>query len=672
MYLFRLLLLLSLSLCAFSSLSPSLSNFIAGHDFVPISSVSSFSSFSSSVLLTNLTFAIKFQHLDILDALFESMQGWQEESEMEIEKKTEKVQSTEKEKVQKMQRENKHWSWARAKDFFFDTQKANFVEQWVKDHANSAKIIQNSGARIVVELTLEDAEKIMQTEFFTFRSESKRVEVFRALEYKLHEDLAEHVEYVFGVVDFPNVLRPTGVFRAGKVVPNDRSFGGVNADITYPGYVSPHVLNSYYGIDSVGNCASGQTNGVFETKSQFYVDSDNQGFMTASSISITTKNYVKFGGNIPNNPAACVADNCDEAMLDIEYLMAIAQKATTTFYNMQDVNSVFGDFLTYLSGLSSVPSVISISYDQTETPLDPNGGFYLDSGFFPFYSASAAVTQNSFATFAQMLGLAGTTIVVSSGDDGSNAYGARTNAAALGIVPSFPASCPYVIAVGATQGPESNLPEIGASSSTLASITSGGGFSNFWKRPSWQNTTVSAYVASSGVSNATGRFNTSGRAYPDVALLGHNYVVVVSGQEGFIDGTSASAPVFAAMLTLINKNRASAGLGTLGFLNARLYSLINKPGIFNDITSGNSRCVAVVSCTMFSAYYFSATSGWDALTGIGSVNFGALNSALNGSSIAPSVCPSIPDPTQTPVSSGNSVLVGWFVFISLLILCIAL
>jgi len=226
--------------------------------------------------------------------------------------------------------------------------------------------------------------------------------------------------------------------------------------------------------------------------------------------------------------------------------------------------------------------------------------------------------------------------MVSSGDDGANGEGARNNVpAGCGFAPSYPASSPYVTAVGATQGPEAQpvAPEVGCSSSSNGLITSGGGFSSVWNTPSYQSKVVGQYLS---MSNATGEmppssaYAANGRGYPDVAVLGHNYYITAGGQSLIVSGTSASSPVFAAMITIANSRRMNAGKATLGFLNPALYQIYaSNPSVFNDITSGWSNCPASQTvpppCCQFG---WPATSGWDAMTGLGSVVFPKLMDAL--------------------------------------------
>lgn len=84
----------------------------------------------------------------------------------------------------------------------------------------------------------------------------------------------------------------------------------------------------------------------------------------------------------------------------------------------------------------------------------------------------------------------GVTLLASSGDDGAPGSQARGNAIFCGYSPSFPASSPYVTAVGGTMGPESGMPEVSCTSDNGGVITTGGGFSNSYSQPSWQSQQV--------------------------------------------------------------------------------------------------------------------------------------------------------------------------------------
>lgn len=154
----------------------------------------------------------------------------------------------------------------------------------------------------------------------------------------------------------------------------------------------------------------------------------------------------------------------------------------------------------------------------------------------------------------------------------------------------------------------------GTSSETAASFSSGG-FSNYFGTPSYQSSAVKSYLSAIGSTNS-GKFNTSGRAYPDVSAIGTNLGIVVDNQVEGVDGTSCSSPVFASVIALINNQLASAGKSPLGFLNPFLYA---NPSAFHDVTSGsNPGC---------NTNGFSALSGWDPVTGLGTPNYAALKTA---------------------------------------------
>ena len=187
--------------------------------------------------------------------------------------------------------------------------------------------------------------------------------------------------------------------------------------------------------------------------------------------------------------------------------------------------------------------------------------------------------------------------------------------------------------LGATQGIESGLPETVCSAYTGGGITSGGGFSAVFAKPAYQVSAVSGYFGHLATPPAAG-FDTSGRGYPDVAVAGHSYEVIIGGKVQSVDGTSCSSPAFAAMISLINAKRKAEGKTPLGFLNHMLYAT-STAAAFNDITTGNNRCTAGGQ-SLFGILPptcccegFDAAKGWDPVSGLGSVNFQKLAQALN-------------------------------------------
>ena len=209
--------------------------------------------------------------------------------------------------------------------------------------------------------------------------------------------------------------------------------------------------------------------------------------------------------------------------------------------------------------------VISTSYGYQEADLTPS---YM---------------QRQCAEYGK-LSLTGMTFVYSSGDSGVAGFdnlclddegnqipgvnGTRFN-------PSFPGGCPYVTSVGATQvvpGHKVTDPE----SAVFQRFPSGGGFSNIFPRPSYQDAAVSGYLEKYPPPYAAGVFNATGSAFPDVSANGLNYSVVIDGQFRLVSGTSASAPTFASILSAINDARLAVGKNPVGWVNPAVSILFHQ------------------------------------------------------------------------------------------------
>ena len=141
-----------------------------------------------------------------------------------------------------------------------------------------------------------------------------------------------------------------------------------------------------------------------------------------------------------------------------------------------------------------------------------------------------------------------------------------------------------------------------------------------------------------------------------MSLLGHNYQVFLGGTLYAVDGTSASAPVMAAFISLVNSRRKASGLSTMGWINPFLYQYHSN--FTNDITSGDNKCSSLFT-TRLGRYNhtccregFYATNGWDPVTGLGSVNFNKfLLTAMSVTGINEASFP----PASADVSSQNDL-----------------
>ncbi len=273
-----------------------------------------------------------------------------------------------------------------------------------------------------------------------------------------------------------------------------------------------------------------------------------------------------------NTPSGSGSGPDGEVMLDVEVVGAIAPAAKIAVYFAPNTDAGFLDAITTaIHDTTHNPSVVSISWGGPETS----------------WTAQALTAMDEALQSAAALGL---TVCVASGDNGSS------DGAAGGDHVDFPASSPYALACGGT------ALRIGPTSITRESVwndgpnggASGGGISTFFAAPAWQKNLRAL--------DAKGRYiPLAMRGVPDVAGDADpqtGYEVRVDGADTVIGGTSAVAPLWAALIARINAiNGKSAGLiAPLLYANA---------AALRDVTQGNNGD-------------FEASTGWDACTGLGS------------------------------------------------------
>jgi len=469
------------------------------------------------------------------------------------------------------------------------------VKNWLLSNgiARTDIRVTESNSYIIASMTVKTAEKLLNTEFFFFNSVSMEETIIRCLEFSVPEFISQHLDLIANTIDFPPRRVRQGL-RGNKT--------SIDAD----GNTTPALLTSFYKITSNTVASSSATQSLFESLLQYYSPTDLTSFQKAFNVPVQAIGTV-IG---TNKPTACTQNpnNCVEANLDVQYIMAIAQGSPTTFWSIANSGDIFLNWILAVADAKNPPLVHSMSYGSVESEENPDN-------------------MKRFNTEAMTLGTQGITIIIASGDDGVANYVARSDPSQCGFNPSWPASSPYVTAVGATQGPENGTPEIMCSSSTNGLITSGGGFSAVFATPDYQTTQVSNYLSNGPNLPPISQFNSKGRGYPDVAFLAHNYLEVDGGQQYQVSGTSAAAPTFAGFITLINGLRIKAGKAPLGFLNNLLYKM--DASVFNDITSGTNNCCAGSAGSQVCCKYgFTAGTGWDPTTGFGSANFPALSNAL--------------------------------------------
>lgn len=339
----------------------------------------------------------------------------------------------------------------------------------------------------------------------------------------------------------------------------------------------PTILHRYQIPATTVDQAVGFSQGVAEFEGEQFYQSDIDTYNTRFSV--------------PNNSIRVAGPNkggyFDEGVMDLEIIQSIASGAETWWLAEREF-----DFTTWTEEvlkISPMPMVLSISWGSGESGYD-NASMQSDSDDF------------------RKLGLLGASVLCASGDQGTGSTGFLSCGT---FDPTFPATSPYVTAVGGTYANSLADTEVSWSGS-------GGGFSTVFPAPSYQQAAIDAYVANATMPPSS-LYTAGGRGIPDVAALACNFDVFANGW-GVETGTSAATPTFAAVISRIVIDRLKAGKPTLGLLNPVLYRSGHSVGF--DVTEGNNQ---VSGCPAG----FSAAVGWDAISGLGTPLFRVLSELLS-------------------------------------------
>lgn len=475
-----------------------------------------------------------------------------------------------------------------------------------------------------------DVDNMFQTRVSAFnhtkKANARVLRVHPNDSYRFPDALQGSVEFITNLLDFPTVRRRGGVTKAF----NHKSLGAADYIVTV------ESLDSFYG-SATGSNSSIQSPAEFQDDAS-WSPADLKKFATENGLSVWEVNK-KVGPYQPANPDL-------EASLDEQFMGAVGQGNNNWYWTEVDWMYEWTEAIAAASN-ADLPNVFSVSwgwYELDQCTIDPSSAPCKAGGT----AGSAAYVTTTNKGFAAA-GARGISILVSSGDSGAHG---RTDGSCSSpkTRPDWPTACPYITAVGATQikngvdiptpttpickSPPAGLTkcagsgsEIVCSTATGALIVSGGGFSTLAPMPAWQTSAVQGFLSAGGILPPAGDFNSSNRAYPDVAALGHNYIIYASGQPVQVDGTSCSAPVFGAVIALANAARIKTGKAVLGFLNPAIYQLaVSTPAIFTDVTVGDNKCTengCSPGCTGYGA-----VKGYDAVTGFGTPNIPAMITAL--------------------------------------------
>lgn len=488
---------------------------------------------------------------------------------------------------------------------------------------------------IHVSLPVEMVETLLDTEYSIFEQDDHVI--VRSSEWSLPRHLHNHIDTIQPTTNFMRPARQANTVidadSTKSVQTFEASFGDASlgypdtSSVCDPNSVNITCISTLYGTAGYKPKVPKKnkvslTNYLGEVQAR----SDVKAFLaqyrpSAVSAASSFGNVVIAGG--PPDPQKLNSTQFGsltgiEGSLDAEYVLGLSYPVPLVTYStgglppwQPDAGYQFNTNEPYATWLQHV-----LSQSDADLPYTVSSSYADDEDTVP---KSYALKVCSL--FAQ-LGARGVTAFVASGDYGVGVSGlcvSNDGKNRTVLVPTFPGSCPYVTAVGGTEnfGPEQPAYD--------GLYSTGSGFSNYFARPSWQNTVVPAYIKSiNGLYN--GHYNKSGRAYPDLSATSMNFPIIWNGTSRSAEGTSASTPVVASIFTLLNDVRLAAGLKPLGFLNPFLYSTLHKG--FHDVTNGSNPGCSELGGQPGQGLGFPAKKGWDSPSGWGTPDFTVLKSLV--------------------------------------------
>ena len=405
---------------------------------------------------------------------------------------------------------------------------------------------------------------------------------------------------------------------------------------------------------------------------------DIDAFRAASGLPSTHLQQVL----VPGTGAATVCNgDVGEADLDVEWSGAVAPNATIVYV-----------YVGVTAGRTCATTGFSI-WDSLQYAVSNDVAPVISTSYGACEAANGAAFAQMVRGWAQQANAQGQTITAASGDTGAaDCDDPNSTTATMGLAVDVPASIPEVTGAGGTEfadasspstywsptnDPNTNgsalqyIPETGWNDSAIAGgiglAAGGGGTSALFAKPVWQ---TGAGVPADGK-----------RDVPDVSLDasaqndGYLYCTQGSCVVGFraadqtlsvVGGTSAASPTFAGVLAIIAGGTGSGGLGNA---NPNLYALAaSAPSAFHDVTAGSNIVPCAhgsPDCAATSPFEmgYAAKAGYDRVSGLGSVDAGALASqwaaavstttSLALSSAAPSLgSTETLTATVTPTASG--------------------
>ena len=498
---------------------------------------------------------------------------------------------------------------------------ASTVATWLK--GNGISDYKVDGAFVDFAADVGTVNRLLGADYKHYANE-QGVTKLRTLAYSIPDDVQSYVALVepgtyFGKATY-SPPKPQALSRSTKRA----------IDPSCSQAVTPACLKQLYNIgDYTPDAKSGSTIGFASYLNQSSATADLRKYEDTYNLPEQSFTGVSINNGTQNRDPATANDG--EANLDVQVISSVSSPLPLTEFStgglppflpnidaptaQDNQNEPYLNFYRYILSQprSKLPLIISTSYGDEESSV-------------PYYYASLVCDMIG------LVGLRGITVLESSGDLGVGAgCKSPTNRTQFNAI--FPATCPYLTTVGGTVALQPEKAWVGSS----------GGFSEYFRRPWYQNSAVGTYLKSH-ISPATQKYYSAytdfqGRGFPDVSAHSASpyFATFYNGKLEGNGGTSASVPLFSGIVALLNDARLRAGKSSLGWLNPLLYSREGQKAL-TDITLGNS-----VGCNgkntqsggneppgsgIVPYAAWNATPGWDPVTGLGTPNFGKLKSLV--------------------------------------------
>ncbi len=354
-----------------------------------------------------------------------------------------------------------------------------------------------------------------------------------------------------------------------------------------------------YGVDQLGSGAGASVAllGLQEAPSKRDIADNAQcfGYGRLRSNTILTD-----GQMFPITPGSSF-----EPQLDMAMVRGMAPRAAITFTQADSNSDQWFLGASQVLDSRGLPDSFSISYGICES--DPVNG--------PHGLPSNRAGADLLDSLMVRLGLAGVGSYASAGDAGSSCNGALNHRSKPYPGVTWPASSPYLTAVGGTR----------------LTLTKANQRRNevVWNDLPWRSRKSGGGVGGGGVSlfepslpfQAGLGLPGHGRAIPDVSAQASNFPgwPIVDGGNWLVDGgTSAAAPLIAAAMAAVSADLRRHHQPPIGPANGLLYYLSSRrSAALWDVVTGNNRYFPSVPG-------FNAKRGYDLASGVGVPQFASV------------------------------------------------